>query len=224
MSLMAASFDCSKASHPVEKAICSNGQLSKLDDNLDLSYNTILKKVVLEKDIKGLENEQKYWLKWLRKLYYKKIEIDALERDFKNRIQDFHLKTLHLEGKTANNGTFIIPNSCVVRGNEDLEERDIINIFEFKTNQNKSISFSILTTGGNCYRQCAIEDGTAEITQVNDYIYTDVEKSCTVRIAFDTNSIHILPSKCEGYCGDGASLDLHIPLLSIVTKPYRIKE
>ena len=36
-----ASFDCTKAKSPVEKAICSNSELGKLDEQLASSYNNL---------------------------------------------------------------------------------------------------------------------------------------------------------------------------------------
>lgn len=55
----AASFDCRKATSPVELQICSNDELSKLDDQLLESYRGALK--VLE-DTTELKSEQRLWL------------------------------------------------------------------------------------------------------------------------------------------------------------------
>jgi ankyrin repeat protein len=58
--VFAASFDCEKATSEVEKLICGDEELSKLDDSLNRAYLLALKR----KDIKAetIEN-QKQWLK-----------------------------------------------------------------------------------------------------------------------------------------------------------------
>ena len=42
---MAASFDCAKAVTNIEKMICSDAELSKLDEELSKAYSEVLKKV-----------------------------------------------------------------------------------------------------------------------------------------------------------------------------------
>lgn len=60
-SAQAASFDCKKASTAVEKAICSDSQLSKLDEELGKVYKSALS-VVAEKD--SLKAEQRKWIQF----------------------------------------------------------------------------------------------------------------------------------------------------------------
>lgn len=55
----AASFDCNKASTPVEKAICADPVLSSLDDNLSSVYRAALK---LAPDPNLLKSQQRAWL------------------------------------------------------------------------------------------------------------------------------------------------------------------
>ena len=55
----AASFDCSKASTLVEKAICSESQLSDLDDSLMQSYK---KAMANTNDAAAFKNDQRSWL------------------------------------------------------------------------------------------------------------------------------------------------------------------
>lgn len=58
----AASFDCSKASTKIEKTICSNNQLSTLDNELS-KYFINLKSQLDHKDFKILLREQRKWIK-----------------------------------------------------------------------------------------------------------------------------------------------------------------
>lgn len=60
--LLAASFDCTKASTHVEKMICANPQLRDLDGQLGAIYQQ-LKETLAESEIKTLQQEQSAWLK-----------------------------------------------------------------------------------------------------------------------------------------------------------------
>src|SRR5271156_890887 len=55
-----ASFDCSKATNPVEKAICSDPHLSALDDQLNKAYQAALAKAG-EADV-VVRQDQRAWL------------------------------------------------------------------------------------------------------------------------------------------------------------------
>lgn len=56
----AASFDCSKAQSKVEKLICADAELSKLDEEMTASYADALKGSATAADVR---NAQKQWLK-----------------------------------------------------------------------------------------------------------------------------------------------------------------
>lgn len=61
--VFAASFDCSKASTDVEKLICSNSDLSSIDDDVSLLYSQA-NKLLSDKD--SLKKEQIRWIKETR--------------------------------------------------------------------------------------------------------------------------------------------------------------
>lgn len=56
----AASFDCAKAQTRVEKLICSDAELSKLDDDLTAAYTTALKS---DDKVTSIRQTQRQWLK-----------------------------------------------------------------------------------------------------------------------------------------------------------------
>lgn len=56
----AASFDCAKASSKVEKLICGDAELSKLDDDLNAGYKAALRD---EKRADSIKLAQKQWIK-----------------------------------------------------------------------------------------------------------------------------------------------------------------
>jgi uncharacterized protein len=58
-----AGFDCAKATTPVEKMICTDAQLSKLDDSLKVAYKKALSNASIPAEVKA---EQQYWLQEVR--------------------------------------------------------------------------------------------------------------------------------------------------------------
>jgi uncharacterized protein len=76
----AASFDCKKATSEVEKIICNDGELSRLDDALNKVYLQALKRTdIKEQTIKS----QKQWLKELRNACQ---DADSLKEAYETRI------------------------------------------------------------------------------------------------------------------------------------------
>jgi uncharacterized protein len=75
-----ASFDCASAKTFVEKAVCSDDQLSTLDDQLSESYMVALTSVADEKKLKA---EQIAWLKNVRN---KCVDNDCLEKAYLTRL------------------------------------------------------------------------------------------------------------------------------------------
>lgn len=63
--ISAASFDCTKAATHVEKIICSNAFISKLDDQLSIDYRKEIEKATNEEKT-NLIKYQKHWLKFTR--------------------------------------------------------------------------------------------------------------------------------------------------------------
>ncbi len=78
----AASFDCSKASSKIEKAICANSALSKLDQDLGTLFNSV------KIDDTKIVSEQKKWLLERRNICK---DTDCLINEYNKRIDE--LKT-----------------------------------------------------------------------------------------------------------------------------------
>lgn len=62
--VQAASFDCTKAKTPQEKAICASPELSKADENLAAAYKNALAAVPREIATEVRE-DQRQWLRWI---------------------------------------------------------------------------------------------------------------------------------------------------------------
>lgn len=72
----AASFDCQKAATLLEKAICADGELSKLDEQMGACYKS---KRAAAKDTKKINAEQKVWIK---KRNACKDNVDCLKKSY----------------------------------------------------------------------------------------------------------------------------------------------
>ena len=70
-----ASFDCQKASTQVEKNICSNEVLSKLDEEMAKAYRDALDSLSSEGQ-KETKEYQKKWLKSISKLDKKNLKLN----------------------------------------------------------------------------------------------------------------------------------------------------
>jgi len=84
---LAASFDCSKAGTPIEKAICSYPEISVLDEQLASAYRAAL---ATSADQSQLKSEQRAWLGQVRN---KCEDTNCLALAYKNRIEQ--LQTNH---------------------------------------------------------------------------------------------------------------------------------
>jgi uncharacterized protein len=76
----AASFDCTKASSPYEKAVCSNPNLSSLDEQLAGAYKDARAKSA---DPDSLKKEQIEWIKSTRQCA---SDVGCIEKAYKTRI------------------------------------------------------------------------------------------------------------------------------------------
>ena len=76
-----ASFDCNAAARPIEKTICSDQELSSLDDKLNQSYQSAL---IKNPEIKFSQRE---WLKALNQCNTDSNPIECLRKAFRARIQ-----------------------------------------------------------------------------------------------------------------------------------------
>ncbi len=77
--VQAASFDCGKAGTKVERLICADAQLSKLDDQLAAAYADALKST----DPASLKAEQKTWLKGRNTC----MDAGCIKRAYESRLQ-----------------------------------------------------------------------------------------------------------------------------------------
>jgi uncharacterized protein len=117
----AAGFDCAKAVTPVEKMICSDNEISQLDELMLLSYKTALIKTSYSNSLKS---EQKAWLSNVRN---KCQERSCLTRVYKERIAV--LNGIGPAEKTGvkNEEEILAEMWAKKRSNAPKEVRDLLN-------------------------------------------------------------------------------------------------
>lgn len=93
----AASFDCKKAKSEVEKVICSDENLSDLDERIAAAYHNALSKLSPEGQ-RILRDGQRRWLKTLPKgCYYAPTDLrECLERAYRERLGDLSLAAVRV--------------------------------------------------------------------------------------------------------------------------------
>ena len=78
--IFAASFDCSKASKSIDKMVCADDQLSKLDDELNTVYKHALLVGASKEEIKQQQ------LMWLKNIRYTCKDAECLKVKYNERI------------------------------------------------------------------------------------------------------------------------------------------
>lgn len=94
----AASFDCAKATTKIEKLICADVELSRLDEELAAAYKAALQD---EKRVEPLRQAQKQWIKKRNGC----VDADCVKRIYAKRLQGLSSNgepTKHTAGKKAN--------------------------------------------------------------------------------------------------------------------------
>lgn len=83
--IFAASFDCEKAASKIEKLICSDDELSQLDESLSEAYLQALERANIKQQI--IES-QREWLKYERNLCQ---TVECMKKAYVTRINELHL-------------------------------------------------------------------------------------------------------------------------------------
>jgi uncharacterized protein len=103
--VQAASFDCAKAASTIEKLICSDDDLSKLDEALSKVYQ---QEVEQSEDRTKAIKEQRQWLKENRNSCH---DADCLKLAYKERIHKIEMTT-HPKASDVIDGDWEIVYSC----------------------------------------------------------------------------------------------------------------
>jgi len=129
---VAASFDCAKATHKIEKLICSDSVFSTQDEALAGIYAKALDRVF---DQNGLREAQRNWQKWLRRECERtECDIQDMMKAYDDRIfylQDVNAETFeasYKSGDVASLGLYHIDGQTldfsIIRQHVDAKEGD----------------------------------------------------------------------------------------------------
>ncbi|MDO8466251.1 MAG: lysozyme inhibitor LprI family protein [Gallionella sp.] len=127
-SSQAASFDCAKAQTNVEKLICADAGLSKLDEELNTAYKTFLNISGEHQDV--IKNAQRFWLKirdacsdaeCLRQSYEKRLSMFKSDISAKAEIKSD--SEICEEVEAGRNGGANLEGFCANRKLKQLNEQ-----------------------------------------------------------------------------------------------------
>ena len=170
----AASFDCQKASTDVEKLICSDSQLSLLDEDLAKAY-----KNAVQKDPARIKTQQQRWLKYTRN------DCNSLEC-----LKDaYSLQIDRLNGLTTRQ-----LRSISKWAGDYKMDGDTLTI-------EPSLHFSYSSIGGNLHL-CMIEGKFTE--SMGKLTFDDNPNDCRIRISLKGENLDVNISECRYYCGMNA--------------------
>jgi uncharacterized protein len=120
-SAFAASFDCSKASNTIEKTICSDSEMSELDEKLSILYKQSL---ISRPDLKS---EQIQWIRETRQCEKSSEILDCVKTSYENRIE--YIKTLSanvLSKEREADVPILQKNEQEIRGSEKVNQNNLI--------------------------------------------------------------------------------------------------
>jgi uncharacterized protein len=207
---LAAGFNCEKASSAVEKIICSDSELSRMDENMTAAYKKAAASAV---DPVPLSADQKLWLKNTRNACR---DASCLGKAYQERIAELD----KWNEPADKNDRDIFGNYTVTRNNyihnpdtgrdEPARTTDCLTI---KRSKGDRIYFSFILVGANGHT-CSM-DGEAvfkgsayqSLPEKNN---PDYPKDCRINIRIKRNTILIedLNGGCkESFCGMRAVID-----------------
>jgi uncharacterized protein len=192
----AAGFDCTKASTFVEKAICSDTVLSKLDDLLMNSYKEALANV---SNTEKLKSGQRVWLSNTRN---KCPDIECLKDAYNKRIADINgiaASPDPVSNKVIKNAGSLWAGEWNRIDHSKHEEADMT----ITKNTSQGFEFSLIAFSGGNSGQL---DGSASFV-ANFAAYKDSESGCIVEFRMKDKCIAITTEGCIGVAGLGVNFD-----------------
>ncbi len=120
----AASFNCAKASTPIEIAICKDNVLSTLDEQLLQAYRSTQASI---SDANRLKNDQN---EWLRDVRGKCVDVTCLRQVYRNRI-DFLLTSYKLSQNEQSPELLVDKNSLYETGLKYYNKNDLKQAFKY---------------------------------------------------------------------------------------------
>jgi uncharacterized protein len=142
--LFSASFDCKKAKTDIEKLICSDKELSKLDDELNKAYKELLNKTN-ENDKKMIIQEQRDWIKERDNcahssdaygpFLYCMLDIYSHRIFYLKAVSDKFILTYSEDNKTCDTFVKLLNNNLAKNGDINLSKHKEFNWVKWKQTQ-----------------------------------------------------------------------------------------
>ena len=184
-SLYSASFDCKKASTFIESTICNDIELSKLDEQLAITYKKVRDSLSDKTDLK---NEQ---LDWLKNNRNKCMSLECLKTSYTNRV--LYLTNYDNRDSQTNTVSSNVIAGLYKKGSASLE-----------VNQDLSFNYnSVNERNGN---MCSIENEKFKLENGN-FVWNSKENSCKITLSNgNKNSVNlnVVGNECNYYCGNNA--------------------
>jgi len=181
ISVDAASFDCSKGTTFIEKSICSDKQLSDLDDLLMFSYK---KAILNSKTPDQVKSQQRSWLKNVRNTCQ---STECLKQVCTVRIKELvdSITTASTQSPSSISGTY------------KMDGRDgDLTIHQLSADRIKFELFALFRTN------LGEVEGEASLKQ-NVAVFVDAENDCGLKFYFANNKVSI---EQDGSCSMGLNV------------------
>jgi uncharacterized protein len=200
----AASFNCQKAFGRIEKTICGNPQLSRLDEELASAYRQAAN--LPEKNAEPLVADQRRWLKSQRN---KCADTPCLTKAYERRIAELKVWDEAVAPDRAIFGNYELTSDNLTGNMEPVKTTDCLTLRKSRGN---AISYSFSHVGMN-YHMCGMEGEAVLKGEVYestvDIPDADPPRACTIRIHFTRRAIFLedVGAMCREYfCGARASI------------------
>lgn len=194
----AASFDCNKASTPVEKTICANPELSKLDESLSIEY----KKALETNDNGPLILDQKNWLKNERAACK---DATCLQQAHRKRINTLQQWNTYTNVPDNIDGNYVLIRNNVIFNGKDWDPIKTTDCLLLKRGKDNEVEFRFNLIQTNAHLCTMSGIATAEADQLKYFSDSaDGENECQLSIKFKSNTIELIDigNQCRQlYCG-----------------------
>lgn len=191
-----ASFDCAKASHPLEKTICASPKLSKLDGEVAALYKA---RLALIFDKQAFRGQQRDWQQVLRTRCAKRCDPAAVEADYVQQRDSLRAplaESWEASYKTADVATLTIDHLDAKQFDFSLT-RDLEGdtLCKLPANDSEAGAIATLTSPGKASWSagaCRIDfvlsrDTTGHVTRIDTIASSECRKYCKANHGLSDN-------------------------------------
>lgn len=163
----AASFDCARAGTKIEKLICSNDELSKLDDELGKKYSKTLK-MSWSKEV--VPHDQKVWLKERNSCK----DLECLRNSYQKRINELrspYQLVMNKDPELCKSILDIYNRDMDLLGRIDYDSHKIFSEIEWTPESDLNLSHAVFDINNDGKKELVIETTAGFHGIENDTFY-----------------------------------------------------